>query len=243
MNIQYMLIISFLFLINFYIIKLIAVDVNKIDDIEIRNISQYSLISDTTNPTIISTFSSNDEEIQLSDPVTTQYIFQTTESINDSLLDNDFNGKLFDDTTFINNTIMNNDKLSSVINSDIPKFLSLSNDDAKKLYYEIQQNTNMKKSNIEKASMLWAQEQGETIYELYKEYLKKYDEEKTAHTNHISSIINTLPEEAKDVHKKIQYILDNTNITKSEEENLISKVLGSVNQTIVDTLMKINDGA
>uniref|UniRef100_A0A0N5CDP8 DUF148 domain-containing protein n=1 Tax=Strongyloides papillosus TaxID=174720 RepID=A0A0N5CDP8_STREA len=220
----------FLILISFFIIQLTAEE----NDVNKSTISQDDVTS--TYFTIVV-----DTETTTKNPVTMVILLETTHSTNSSSLSDDDVVRQttevipFNDTT----TIFNNEKIE-VISNDIPQFLVLSTDEAKKIYFEIQQNTNMKKYNIDKVTELWAQEQGDIINRLYKEHLKKIDEEKSSYKNYITTIINQLSEEAQEIHRKIEEIYSNNNITKKEEEKLITNLLASSNQSIVKELTTLN---
>ncbi|CEF71489.1 Domain of unknown function DUF148 domain-containing protein [Strongyloides ratti] len=229
-----------LILVSFFFIKLISCEDNiKINNNDNQNNLKSTTFEDNISVQIItSTISTTDINIETTiDPVKTLFFLETTYNTSHNFsIDNDDTNL----TTYsipLNDTMINDNEY---LNNDIPQFLVLATDEGRKIYYEIQQNLNMKKYNIDKVTRAWAQEQGETINNLYNEYLLKNINEKISHMNYINTIITQLPDEAKDIHKKIEDILDNNNITKFEEEKLITDLLTSVNQTIVKELTKLN---
>uniref|UniRef100_A0AAF5DLI9 SXP/RAL-2 family protein Ani s 5-like cation-binding domain-containing protein n=2 Tax=Strongyloides stercoralis TaxID=6248 RepID=A0AAF5DLI9_STRER len=203
---------------------MICEDNVEIDSNDNQNNLKSTIIEDNISSQIITSTSSSTTDMNIEttiNPVTMLLFIETTYNTNDtSLIDNDV-GNLTTDSILLNDTTLYDNEKNN-FNNDIPQFLLLATDEGRKVYYEIQQNINMKKYNIDKVTKLWAQEQGEIV------------------NNHIETIIAQLPEEAQEIHKKIEDILDNVNITKVEEEKLITDLLTSVNQTIVNELTKLN---
>uniref|UniRef100_A0A0K0EN99 DUF3035 domain-containing protein n=1 Tax=Strongyloides stercoralis TaxID=6248 RepID=A0A0K0EN99_STRER len=168
--------IFFLIFITFFTINLISCEDNvEIDSNDNQNNLKSTIIEDNISSQIITSTSSSTTDMNIEttiNPVTMLLFIETTYNTNDtSLIDNDV-GNLTTDSILLNDTTLYDNEKNN-FNNDIPQFLLLATDEGRKVYYEIQQNINMKKYNIDKVTKLWAQEQGEIVNKLYNEHLLK----------------------------------------------------------------------
>uniref|UniRef100_A0AC35U757 DUF148 domain-containing protein n=1 Tax=Rhabditophanes sp. KR3021 TaxID=114890 RepID=A0AC35U757_9BILA len=130
--------------------------------------------------------------------------------------------------------------LIDALQLDLPAHLIVASDAARKSYFEIQQNPNIKKSLKNKALKSWAHEQSDAVSSLYDKYLTNLETQNNSHKEKIAECIKNIPDAGQQANLKIQQILDNNDITQKQEQTMINAILSPLNGSIVASLMDIN---